>query len=73
MKATLSEITPIVAMVIIAVILITCIANDINHGIIYSGIAVISGLGGYTLGRVRTEKVYQKIQKPPNNSKGNPS
>ncbi|GAH84113.1 unnamed protein product, partial [marine sediment metagenome] len=40
----------------------------INSGIIYSGIAVISGLGGYTLGRVRTEKIHQKKQKPPNNS-----
>ncbi|GAH95289.1 unnamed protein product, partial [marine sediment metagenome] len=33
MKATLSEVTPIVAMVIIAIVLITCIANNINHGI----------------------------------------
>lgn len=59
MKATLSEITPLVAMVIVAIILITCIANDINHGIIYAGITIISGLGGYSVGRFRTEKIYK--------------
>lgn len=68
MKAILTEITTLVAIVGVVIILIACIANDIDHGIIYSGIAVISGLGGYTIGRVRTEKIYQKIQKPPNNS-----
>ncbi|GAI53500.1 unnamed protein product, partial [marine sediment metagenome] len=41
---------------------------NINHGIIYTGITIISGLGGYTLGRVRTAKIYEKKQKPPNNS-----
>lgn len=49
-------------MVIIAAILITCIANDINHGLIYTGITIISGLGGYTLGRFRTEKIYKNKQ-----------
>lgn len=62
MKATLAEITPIVAMALVTIVLITCIANDINSGIIYSGIAIISGLGGYTIGRVRTEKIYRKKQ-----------
>lgn len=65
MKTILSEATPIVAMVIIAVILITCITNDIDGGIIYSGIAVVSGLGGYTLGRYRTEKIIKNREKPP--------
>lgn len=65
MKSIITEVTPIVAMVIIAIVLITCIANDINGGIVYSGIAVISGLGGYTLGRYRTEKIIAKRQKPP--------
>lgn len=68
MKAILTEITTIVAIIAIVIILIACIANDINHGIVYTGITLLSGLGGYTLGRVRTEKIYRKKQKPPNNS-----
>lgn len=59
MKAALSEVTPIVAMVIIGIILITCIVNNLNHGIIYAGISVVSGLGGYTLGKFRAEKVQK--------------
>lgn len=57
MKATISEVTPLVAMVIVAIILITCIANDINHGIVYAGITIISGLGGYSVGRFRKSKI----------------
>lgn len=71
MKATLSEITPIVAMVIIAAILITCIVNNINHGLIYTGITIISGLGGYTLGRFRTEKILKDKEKSTKIDKGN--
>lgn len=65
MKTLISELTPILAMVIIAAVIITCIANDIDHGIIYGGITAISGLGGYTLGRYRTEKIYEAKEKPP--------
>jgi len=50
-------------MITLAVILITCIANNIDGGIVYSGIATISGLGGYTLGRYRTEKILEKKYK----------
>ena len=63
MKTIISELTPILAMVIIAVILVTCIAHDIDHGIIYGGITAISGLGGYALGRFHTEKIYEAKQK----------
>jgi len=62
-KSIISEATPIVAMITLAVILITCIANNIDGGIVYSGIATISGLGGYTLGRYRTEKILEKKYK----------
>jgi len=71
MKAILTEITTLTAIVSLVIILIACIANDLDHGIIYSGLVTISGLGGYTIGRVRTEKIYQQKQKPPDNSKGN--
>ena len=66
MKAILTEITTLVAIISIVIILIACIANDLNGGIIYTSLALLSGLGGYTIGRVRTEKIYRNKQKPPN-------
>lgn len=56
MKNLAPDILAILAMLLITIVLITCIANDLNGGIIYTGLAVISGLGGYTVGRVVTKK-----------------
>ena len=56
MNTLIKEILPLVAMFIVAAILIACIANDIDHGIVYTGLAIISGLGGYTVGRSITGK-----------------
>ena len=39
------------AMLIVAFIVILCILNDYNHGIAYAGLTIVSGLGGYILGR----------------------
>ena len=50
------DIKAIISMLIVAAVLITCIANNINHGIIYSGLVIISGLGGFILHRIATKK-----------------
>jgi len=41
----------IVGMLLATTVVVCCIVNDIDHGIIYGGLAAISGLAGYTLGR----------------------
>ncbi len=56
MKSLGKEILAIIAMLLITAVLITCIANDLNGGIVYSGLASICGLGGYTIGRIVTKK-----------------
>lgn len=56
MKNLGKEILAILAMLLITAVLITCIANDINHGIIYTGLTAVTGLGGYTIGRIVTKK-----------------
>lgn len=60
MKEYLKDLTAIIAMLSIAAVLIACITHDIDHGIIYTGITIISGLGGYTVGRIITEKAQTK-------------
>lgn len=60
MKDLAKDILAIVAMLIVAGILITCIANNINHGIIYTGLTIVAGLGGYSVGRIWTEKAKPK-------------
>ncbi len=56
MKTLITDLTAIIAMLLIAAVLITCIANNINHGIVYTGLTLVAGLGGYTLGRIITKK-----------------
>jgi len=60
MKEYIKDITSIVAMLLIAAVLITCITSDIDHGIIYTGLTLLAGLGGYTVGRIITEKTLPK-------------
>lgn len=50
------DLRAIIAMLIVAAVLIICIVNDINHGLIYSGIVIISGLGGFVLHRIASKK-----------------
>lgn len=50
------EILAIIAMLCLTSVLVICIANEINHGIIYTGLTAISGIGGYTIGRIVTKK-----------------
>ena len=63
MQHIIKDILAIIAMLIIAGILITCIANDIDHGIVYTGLCLISGLGGYSVGRIITERQHVKPPK----------
>lgn len=56
MKITFHDITIIVAILTVATILIVCIANDINHSIVYAGLTIIGGLAGFTLGRATRPK-----------------
>jgi len=56
MKSLAQDIIAILAMILVTAVLIACIANDIDHGIVYSGLALISGLGGYSVGRIVTKK-----------------
>lgn len=50
------DLLAIIAMLIVAAVLIVCIANDINHGIIYTGLVIISGLGGFEIHRRAVKK-----------------
>jgi len=50
MIAYIKNITPIVAMVLIAVLEIVAICNGINGALLAGSIAIIAGLGGYTAG-----------------------
>jgi len=50
------QIIIIIAMLLVATILVICIVNDINHSIIYTGLTIIGGLAGYTLGKATTHK-----------------
>lgn len=43
----------IVAMAAVTAILITCIFKNINGALVGTGIAVIAGLGGYAIGKVK--------------------
>jgi len=56
MKIDFHAITIIIAMLLVATILVICIANDINHSIIYAGLTIIGGLAGYTLGKATSHK-----------------
>jgi len=60
MTNLIREATPLVGMILVAIILITCIANDIDHGIIYTGLTILSGLGGYSVGKVVAQKAQPK-------------
>jgi len=37
------------AMIMIVCLVMICIIKDIDHGVVYTGLALISGLGGYVL------------------------
>jgi len=56
MKITFHDITIIIAMILVSTILIVCIANAINHSIVYAGLTIIGGLAGFTLGRATRPK-----------------
>lgn len=56
MKITFHAITIIIAMLIVGTILIVCIANNIDHSIVYAGLTIIGGLAGFTLGRATRPK-----------------
>lgn len=43
----------IVAIVAVAAIIITCVIKDIDGAIVGAGVAAISGLGGYAVGRLK--------------------
>ncbi|MBA7624692.1 hypothetical protein ES703_32104 [subsurface metagenome] len=49
---TAKDIVPLVAMVLVFITLIVCVGNDIDSGIVYTGLTIISGLGGFTIGRI---------------------
>jgi len=63
MQHIIKDILAIIAMLIIAGILIACIANDLDHGIVYTGLCLISGLGGYSVGRIITKRQHIKPPK----------
>ena len=63
MQHIIKDILAIIAMLIIAGILITCITNDIDHEIVYTGLCLISGLGGYSVGRIITKRQHIKPPK----------
>lgn len=46
------KIAPLLSILCITALVAAAIAQDINGAVLSSGIAVIAGLGGYTLGRV---------------------
>jgi len=46
----------IMSMLLVTGVLVMCIANNLDSGIIYSGLVIISGLGGYSVGRIITKK-----------------
>lgn len=46
----------IIAMLIIAAILGMCITKNIDSGLLYSGLTLLAGLGGYSVGRILTKK-----------------
>jgi len=50
------DLIAIISMLIVAGILTMCITSNINSGIIYTGLTIISGLGGYSVGRIITKK-----------------
>lgn len=50
------DLIAIIAMLIVAGVLAMAISQNINHGIIYTGLTIISGLGGYSVGRIITKK-----------------
>jgi len=56
MKIDFHDITIIIAMLLVATVLIICIANSINHSIVYAGLTIIGGLAGFTLGRATKPK-----------------
>jgi len=56
MTSLIKEATPLIAMLLVTIVLITCIANNIDHGVIYAGLTILSGLGGYVLGRTIPRK-----------------
>ena len=43
----------IVAIVAVAVIIITCIIKNIDGAIVGTGVAAIAGLGGYAVGKLK--------------------
>lgn len=50
------DLVAIIAMLIVVGVLVMCITQEINSGIIYTGLTIISGLGGYSIGRIITKK-----------------
>lgn len=60
MHNLIREAMPLVAMILVTIVLITCIANDIDHGTVYAGITVVSGLGGYSVGRKKNDRERPK-------------
>jgi len=56
MKVDFHDITIIIAMLLVATVLVICIANSINHSIVYAGLTIIGGLAGFTLGRATKPK-----------------
>lgn len=47
------NITAIIAMILIAMLEVVAIVNQINGALLAGSIAIIAGLGGYTVGRKR--------------------
>lgn len=56
MKIDFHDVTVIIAILTVASILVVCIANDINHSIVYAGLTIIGGLAGYTIGKTTKPK-----------------
>ena len=44
-------IVSIVAIIAVASLIVICVANDINHGLVYTGVSAISGIAGYNVAR----------------------
>ncbi len=51
MKNPFSVLIPIFAMIIIAVLEVVAIANELNGTVLAGALALIAGLGGYTVGK----------------------
>lgn len=50
------NITAIIAMLLIAILEIVALVNEINGALLAGSIAIIAGLGGYTVAKKRLPK-----------------